>query len=345
MKPLLNSPSVRHCSLPSSEQPRLVVVVDTEEEFDWTGGFSREQTSVLAMRRIDRIQAVFDEYRIVPVYVVDYPIVSQPDGYRQLQEIVSSGRGLVGSHLHPWVNPPFEESVTRHNSFPGNLPPELESAKLQALGDLIESRFGSRPTIYKAGRYGLGPHTTAILEAQGYEVDLSVCPCMDYSAESGPDFSRASAWPYWFGHEHRMLELPLTVGYTGFLRAWGQRLDAIMARPIPALFRLRGVLSRLNLLDKLWLSPEGYSSAEHIKLVRTLYREGLRVFSFAFHSPSVEPGYTPYVRTQEELDQFLGRCRRFFDFILGELCGRPTTPLVLKRELTHSGVLPPVEVL
>jgi hypothetical protein len=64
-----------------------------------------------------------------------------------------------------------------------------------------------------------------------------------------------------------------------------------------------------------------------------LYRAGLRVFSFAFHSPSVEPGHTPYVRSQRELDSFLDRCRSFFDFFLGDLGGIPTTPLEVKARL------------
>ena len=51
-----------------------------------------------------------------------------------------------------------------------------------------------------------------------------------------------------------------------------------------------GVLARLGLLNKVWLSPEGYLTSEHIKLVRTLHHDGARIFSFAFHSPSVEPG-------------------------------------------------------
>jgi hypothetical protein len=107
----------------------LIVVIDTEEEFDWSREFSRENTAVRSLRSIEKIQAIFDDYRITPVYVVDYPVAFQPDGYRPLQEIYQSGRCILGAHLHPWVNPPFEERVSRYNSFPGNLPPALEAKK------------------------------------------------------------------------------------------------------------------------------------------------------------------------------------------------------------------------
>ena len=331
---MLNPCSDDYCRLPLREQPRLVVVIDTEEEFDWAGEFSRKHTTVKSMRWIYRVQDMFDRFNITPVYVIDYPVASQPEGYRPLQEIHAAGRCLIGTHLHPWVNPPFEEIVTRRNSYPGNLPSALEESKLHTLSAEIEKRFGSRPVIYKAGRYGIGPSTAAILEKQGYEVDLSVCPYMDYSADGGPSFSASSARPYWFGKRRKLLELPLTVGYAGWLRRWGATVHGFASRPGLAGLHPVGALARLNLVDKIWLSPEGYLSSEHIKLVRDLYADGLRIFSFAFHSPSVEPGHTPYVRSQSDLDNFLDRCRCFFEFFLGELGGCPSSPLELKERLT-----------
>jgi len=320
----------------TSEKPSLVVVIDTEEEFDWSKPFSRANTSIYSLRLIARIQSLSDEYGIKPVYMVDYPVVSQPEGYRLLQELHQSGRCVIGAHLHPWVNPPFDEPVNHTNSFPGNLPRALEAAKLRVLTEAIGERFGCRPVVYKAGRYGLGPNTAGILEEQEYEVDLSVCPHMDYSVEGGPDFTGITAWPFWFGKTRRLLELPLTVGFAGCLRRWGERVHGIACKP--GLLRLRtpAILSRLGLIDKIWLSPEGYTSSEHRNLVKALLADGLRVFSFALHSPSLEPGHTPYVRSEADLERFLSRCRRLLDFFMGELGGVPTTPLKIREQFLRS---------
>jgi hypothetical protein len=325
-----------YCPLPATEQPKFIVVVDTEEEFDWSADFSPNNISVQAMRSIHRIQKIFDAYRIAPVYVIDYPVASQPDGFRPLQEIHAAGRCLIGAHLHPWVNPPYVERVNSYNSFAGNLPYALEAAKLRVLSDTIGERFGSRPTIYKAGRYGVGPCTADILEEQEYEVDVSTCPYMDYSAEGGPDFTSYSVQPYWFGRRRLLLELPLTVGFTGLLRRWGSTLHRFASRPPLARLRPIGILARLRCMNKVWLSPEGYALEENVALVRALYHDGLRVFSFAFHSPSVVPGHTPYVTSQRDLDRFLSHCRRFFDFFMDELGGCPTTPLALKAHMLTS---------
>ncbi len=332
-----------YCGLPESSPPRLIVVIDTEEEFDWSTEFSRSNVSVKSMRSIGRVQRIFDRYHITPVYVVDYPVVADPDGYRPLQEIHADGRCLIGAHLHPWVNPPLEEAVSRRNSFPGNLPKELEASKLRVLSERIGDRFGVKPTIYKAGRYGVGPHTADTLMEQGFEVDLSVCPFMDYSQEGGPNFMGNSCRPYWISRD-RLLELPLTVGFAGLLRRWGRVLHQAASAPIIRTFRGIGILARLGLLNKVWLSPEGYEAAEHRQLTRALYSDGLRIFSFAFHSPSVEAGHTPYVRSKADLDTFLSRCEAFFDFFFGALDGRPGTPLELKREFSLLTIEPLAEV-
>ena len=69
---------------PMPVQPTLMVVVDTEEEFDWTAPFSRDATSVTAMRHIDRLQRLCESVDLTPTYVIDYPVATQPAGYETL---------------------------------------------------------------------------------------------------------------------------------------------------------------------------------------------------------------------------------------------------------------------
>jgi hypothetical protein len=323
------------CDADFPKKPQLLVVVDTEEEFNWSSGFSRQNISVSAIRSLERVQILFEEYRILPVYVVDYPVAFQPEGYRPLQEIYKSGQCVIGAHLHPWVNPPYEEQISEFNSFPGNLPAYLEAEKLRILGELIEERFGSSPTIYKAGRYGIGVNTATILRRQGYAIDLSVCPSMNYSSAGGPDFTNCRPVPYWFGGEKDLLEIPLSVGFVGRLQSWPRLHDLASGFPFNHL-HLAGVLARSGLLNKVWLSPEGYTLAENIALLRTLYRNGLRIFSFAFHSPSLEPANTPYVKSQIDLGRFLSQCRSFFDYFMGEMGGVPTTPIDVWVQVTET---------
>jgi hypothetical protein len=319
--------------LPLDHRPVLLVLADAEEEFDWSGDFRREHTHVTAMAHVDRAQAVCDEFGITPTYVVDYPVATQPAGSEPLREIAASGRAVIGAHLHPWVSPPFEEEVCTRNSFPGNLPPALEAAKLRSTVAAIERHLGVRPAVYQAGRYGLGAHTHALLEELGFDVDFSICPPFDYTADGGPDYSGWSTQPYWFGATRRMLGIPLTGAYVGLLRSRAHALHSWASRPSLAWARLPGLLSRTGLLDRLRLSPEGFDSADHRHLTHELLARGVRSFVFSFHTPSLKPGCTPYVRSEAELAEFIERFRRYFDFFLGELGGLALTPLELRDRL------------
>ncbi len=324
--------------LPREAQPIVLTVLSTEEEFDWSRPFDPNAQSVLAARHIHRAQGVFDEYGVRPAYVVTHPIASQDDGHAALREIHDSGRCEIGAHLHPWVSPPVEEEISAFNSFPGNLPGDLEARKLRALLDRIERTFGTRPLTYQAGRYGFGPRTAGILRAEGIEVDVSATPPYDFGAEGGPDYSRFPADPMWADSGRELLMVPVSGAYVGSLQ-WGSHWIYRAAASL-SWARIPGVLARLGALDRLRLSPEGFTSEDNRRLVRFLHDRGVRVFVFSFHSPSVAPGCTSYVRDERELDAFLGRCREFFDFFLGELGGRSMTPIELKRLLADRVVAP-----
>lgn len=318
-------------TLANDSQPQILVVVDTEEEFDWFADPDPEAISVSAIREIGRIQEIFDEYKVTPCYVIDYPIASSADGIAALKPIVDSQRCELGSHLHPWVNPPKASTVSVSDMYPGNLPEAEERKKLGVLTERIQKSFGLRPTTYKAGRYGVGPNTSRILEDLGYQIDVSYCPAFNYAEDGGPDFSAISPKPFWFGRGGQMLEVPLSGAFTGIAGRAAPGLYEAAGR-FPSL-RGRGILSRLGIVDRLMLSPEGYSFEEHKRLVRWLLARGIRVFTWNLHSPTVVPGMTMYTSNEQEVKLFLDKFRRFFDFFFNELGGIATTPGELRRQL------------
>lgn len=313
------------------QPPQLLVVIDTEEEFDWNAGPNRSATGVSSMRHIHRVQDIFDEYGMVPCYVIDYPIASQPEGRESLVQYAGDGRCEIGAHLHPWVSPPFVEDVNPYNSYVGNLPRDIEFTKLQILRDTISEHFGFSPRIYKAGRYGIGPNTTGILSELGFDIDLSICAGFDYRADGGPDFSANHAQPFWFGPGNRFLEIPVTGAFVGWAGSLGRSLYALASRFDK--LKARAILSRLGAVDRLMLSPEGYTFDEQVKITRFLLNRGVRTFTWSFHSPSVVPGFTPYVNSEAELQKFLDGFRRYFDYFFGTLGGVATTPTRLKQHL------------
>jgi hypothetical protein len=317
------SPPHQYVDLPAYSPPILFAIVDTEEEFQWDAPFDRGSTSVTAMQHIGRAQSIFDRYGVKPTYVIDYPVAHQQDGYAPLMDYVITDRCTIGAHLHPWVTPPHDEIVTAQNSFACNLPEALEAAKIRALVTEIEQNLGVRPTAYKAGRYGVASATVRTLQALQFEVDLSVNPHMDFTQQYGPSFAQFDAKPFVVD---TMLFLPCTVGYVGMAGALGAPLHRVAsARALQPLHAV-GVLSKTGITNKIMLSPEGNTLDEMKSLARALYGRGYRTFSFTFHSPSVEPGHTPYVRNDADMREFLAKIDGFCDFFFRELGGVPGRP-------------------
>ncbi|HEX9931836.1 MAG TPA: polysaccharide deacetylase family protein [Allosphingosinicella sp.] len=290
-------PPGAYIDLPESFGRRFAIFVDTEEEFDWSKPPTRDQHGTSAAESLPKVHRRLREAGVQPAYLIDWPIASDLRCVATLRDYVEGGECAVGTQLHPWVNPPFDEELSRINSFAGNLPEALERAKLLRLTAKIEEGFGRRPIVYRAGRYGVGPNTARLLAEAGYEADASVRPLHDYSREGGPDFSGFEPRPFRVGG---LVELPLTVAYTGRLRRLGRPLYGRAGR-VP---RARGVLARAGLLSRIALTPEGMPLAEAKEAAERLLGDGLRLFSISFHSPSVEPGHTPYVRDEADLASF-----------------------------------------
>jgi len=307
--------------------PYLAVIVDCEEEFDWRIVPS-SSTSVKSMQQQRLAQRIFERHSLVPTYAVDYAVASQEKGYGPLVEYIESGQCHIGAQLHPWINPPVEEELVERNSFPGNLPYRLEFQKLKLLTQTIERNLKCKPIVYRAGRYGAGPNTQRILEELDYKIDCSVLPLRDLRRNQGPDYRFCPLKPYWFGQEDALLEIPVTTGVTGLLSRMGRGFHAKMFDPVSESVRAAGVFARLGLLERIRLTPEGISLSEAKRLTRTLLRQNnQRVFVLSYHSPSLEAGHTPYVRTKQDLDAFLYWIEAYLEFFFGEIGGSPSTAL------------------
>jgi len=290
---------------------RFLLTVDTEEEFDWNEPLARDGHGLDHVERLAEFQQFCENEGVVPVYLVDWPIAQSRRAAEILRGPVAAGRAEIGVQLHPWVNPPFDEEVNQHNSFAGNLGRELEAAKFRGLRDAIEQNFEVAPAIYRAGRYGVGPNSAEMLADSGIAIDTSVRANFDYSGADGPDFSRHPLAPYWLDDNKRLLELPLTTVYWGMLRRQGPWIYRALAR-LPA---VRAVCAHSGLLERIPLTPEGTSADEAIRGIDMALDDGLPVLVLSFHSPSLMPGHTPYVRDQADLDALYHWFRRVLAYL------------------------------
>ncbi|TRD10495.1 WalW protein [Erythrobacter insulae] len=300
---------------------RVLLTVDTEEEFDWAAPFSRDDHGLQHTGQLARFQSVCEELGAHPVYLVDWPIAHDGRAVEIIGDALRRKTASIGMQLHGWVNPPFDEAVNTHNSFAGNLPPELEAAKFTALRDRIEHAFGTAPAIYRAGRYGVGPNTADLLKDNGFALDTSVRSLFDYSEQGGPDFTHHPAVPYWIDDESTVLELPVTSVYWGMLRQLGRQIHRAQ-RHMPTFF---AAFSKLSLLERIALTPEGVTVEEALRGIDIALDDGLPLLILSFHSPSLAPGHTPYSRSDADVERIYDWFRQIYAY-LDRRGVRSTTP-------------------
>lgn len=299
---------------PEAFGTRFTVMVDTEEEFDWRAPLDSANRSVSTVSALPEVHRRFGDAGVPLIYLVDHPVAADPAATDILRRLIEDGCSTVGTQLHPWVNPPLDEAMIPANTFAGNLPPALEAAKLDVLTEAITRGVGVAPRIYRAGRYGIGPATLTLLAERGYRIDSSMRSTYDYSAEAGLDFAATPNQAFRCGPGWEIVELPLTTVFTGMARSGGVGLYRALGR-IP---KGRGIFARSHLMSRVALTPEDMPLADALQAIAVAVGEGVRVLNFSFHSPSLVPGHTPYVRDVADLGAF----HHWWDVVLADLARR-----------------------
>lgn len=291
----------------------LLVTIDTEED-NW--GYVRQGITVENIQSIPKVQHIFDSYGIRPVYLCNTPVVTDPVSIDILRAIFEQGKCDIGTHLHPWNSPPIKENLTEFNSQLKNLPYELIKAKLDNLTKRIIEEFGIQPIIFRAGRWGLGENVVKVLIELGYKIDTSVTPFTSWeSYGNGSDFSSSPFKPYIINLDHgiakvaaresNILEVPVSIGFNRTPFSFCSSVYDIIGKSPLRKIRLLGFCDRTRLLQKIWLSPEFNTAKEMLSFSKILLNNGINLLNFTFHSPSLKPGLSLFVRSEKELTLFL----------------------------------------
>ena len=300
---------------------KLIITIDTEED-NWED-YNSTGSTVSNTSKIPLLQELFDEFDVKPTYLITYPVASDEKAVSILKGIMEENRCEIGAHCHPWNTPPFEEETNGKNSMLCNLPSELQYRKMSFLHNTIMKNFGIEPVSFRSGRWGYGRNVAGNLQKLGYSIDTSIIAFTDWTDSHGPDFSDIPPEPFRFSIEDiyressngRIIEIPATVGFLQQNFTLNNNILKMISRKPVSLLRLVGILSRLNLLNKVWLSPEVSDSKRMIKLTKCMMKNNYKFINMFFHTTSLKTGITPFVKTSDEEREFLRRIREYFVFL------------------------------
>src|SRR5688572_14426867 len=107
------------------DSTQYTVTIDTEEEWDWDGGWPVERLAVTSARALPKFQALCAKFGVRPTYFTNLAILQNDKSRATLQEVAKNDGVEIGMHIHPWNTPPLAGNitVTPRATFLRNLPP------------------------------------------------------------------------------------------------------------------------------------------------------------------------------------------------------------------------------
>ncbi len=314
-------------------QRYLFITIDTEED-DW--GEYNARPSVENIYRIPRLQEVFDRHSAIPTYLINYPVATDRGSIDILKGIHERGGCEIGSHLHPWNTPPLEEERTPRNLYMHTLPLELIRKKMETLHGAIRKNFGVGPASFRAGRWGFDRNVAAVIRSMGYRVDTSMTPFFEWDDyEGGPVFGLKSNGMFYFneteyhppgkGEPGRigapgdyLLQVPPTMGFLQPYFRFADLLRNSFRKKIFSRFRVLGMMEKLGIMNYRWLSPENSFVEDMIALSRIVLKKGVPFLNMFFHSTSLVPGRSPFIKTEADVEEMLRKIDAYLRFAKNE---------------------------
>lgn len=297
----------------------FIITIDAEGDDLWAR--PREITTRNA-EYLPRFQALCERYRFKPVYLTNYEMAMSGAFVEFARDVVARGAGEIGMHLHAWNSPPLYSLTGNDFCYQPYLieyPEPVMREKIGFMTRLLEERFGRRVASHRAGRWAFDGRYAAMLIEEGYRVDCSVTPGVDWRSSpgdpcgnGGADYTAFPERPYFLDPRDisapgagALLEAPMTV------RASGLHRRAPWMYRVPLLRRAANRMSR----GLSWLCPAESDLDAMLRAARGARADGAAHLEFMLHSSELMPGGSPSFRTRSAIE----RLYEDLEMLFGEL--------------------------
>ncbi|MBI5418202.1 hypothetical protein HZA55_09725 [Candidatus Poribacteria bacterium] len=274
----------------------LIISIDVEEDSPhWKPEYPYSLKNIF---EIPLLQKLFDKYNIKPSYLLTYSVASDKICADIFRRIYKDGKCEIGTHLHPWTNPPIHDRERLTATLPCDLNDSDLIEKFHLMTEAIHKSFGIFPTSYRAGRYGLDKRTVLLLARHNYLVDTSVTPCISWKCKEGElSFKNAPLSPYYLDENNlvkkgrsSILEIPVSI--------------------------INGEKKFLRKLEPLWLRPS-YSSFEQMKKISDILIEQKEpVLNMMFHSNEIALGQSIFSKKAKSVKAYFEKLEKILYYLV-----------------------------
>jgi len=303
----------------------FIITIDAEGDDLWAN--PREITTRNA-EYLPRFQSLCERFGFKPVYLTNYEMALSDVFADFARDVIARGTGEIGMHLHAWNSPPLDpltDDDFRFHPYLIEYPEPVMKEKIKVITRLLEHRFDHKMISHRAGRWAFDGRYAAMLLEEGYCVDCSVTPGVDWSinpgnpaGNGGSDYTAFPDRPYFLDPSDisapatgSLLEVPLTVRPSGVCRtaSWVYRVPL-----------LRQAAHRVS--PKLqWLCPvpllEKHNLNAMLQVARAARTEDVDHMEFMLHSSELMPGGSPAFRDALAIDRLYEHLEMLFEDLSG----------------------------
>lgn len=308
----------------------FIITIDTEGDDLWS---APREIGTRNAQFLPRFQALCERYRCKPVYLTNYEMALDPAYVEFARDAAARGACEVGMHLHAWNSPPIDPLTHDDYAcqpFLVEYPLESMREKIKLMTHLLEDRFDQPMVSHRAGRWAFDGRYAALLVQEGYRVDCSVTPGVDWRSSQGAplgnggtDYRRFPDHPYFLDPSDistpadggPLLEVPMTV-----------RTSPLYAK-VPLAYRIPLLRRAANYLapQQAWLCPaqsclRGSLQRQldvMIEVARAKRAEDATHMEFMLHSSELMPGGSPTFRTESDIERLYVALEALFEELSG----------------------------
>lgn len=298
-------------------KPAFLITIDTEGDNLWQ---NHDKITTQNAAFLPRFQSLCEKYGFKPVWLTNYEMAIDPIFVEFAKDVIARRQGEVGMHLHAWNSPPLYDLTGddwRFKPYLIEYPRDVIGQKVAFMTQLLEETFQTKMLSHRAGRWAFNPYYASLLIKQGYQVDCSVTPLVDWSnspgnpqGNGGTNYTNFPNFAYYLDPENiakagnsSLLEIPMSTQFKhsplikGFKRGI-KRLQGKNFQP------------SVN-----WLRPSGDNLDRMKRVVTQSLAQGSDYVEFMLHSSEFMPGGSPTFVNESQIEKLYEDLDQLFSWL------------------------------
>ncbi|KQN63294.1 polysaccharide deacetylase family protein [Erwinia sp. Leaf53] len=308
-------------------KPAFIITIDTEGDNLWQ---NHDRIATENTRFLPRFQQLCERFTFKPVWLTNYEMAIDPAYVEFARDVIARDSGEIGMHLHAWNSPPQHDLTGddwRHKPYLIEYPEAVIKEKVSFMTDLLEQTLQVKMRSHRAGRWAFNAYYARLLIEQGYQVDCSVTPRINWQFSPGaPQGAGGTNYQHfpdrpWFidpqdisrAGNSPLLEVPMSIQY---------KHSSLMNGVKQGWDRLRGKRRSPSVH---WLRPSRGNLQQMLGVVDKTLAGGSDYVEFMLHSSEFMPGGSPTFKTAADIDALYDNLEQLFSYLQERCVGMTLT--------------------